>query len=206
MDMLSILALAMQCVTAAPAPIVAAAIMAETNGVAYSLQIDGEHTVSSDFNDAVQNVALGLLDSSTVKVGIAAVPTQEFDKRGISYSEGFSACRNMEVAGEILRESWERFGGQDEHWRLAVLETATGNPSIEGEFAEKFDLALSEAQKVIQNNPHFLQNSPVKSDGRTQDVATLNAKDLSSSETTNMTRSPNIYDHAASNPLLVFSK
>jgi len=204
--MLSILALATQCATAAPAPIVAAVVMAETNGVVYSLQIDSKHTVSSDFDDAVQNVALGLLDGSTVKIGIAAVPTQEFDKRDISYSEGFSACRNMEIAGEILREAWERFGGQDEHWRLAALEIATGNPGVEGEFSEKFDLALTEARKVIQNNPHFLQNSPVKSDGRTQDAATPNVKNPSSSETTNKARSPNIYDRAPSNPLLIFSK
>jgi len=83
---------------------------------------------------------------------------------------------------------------------------ATGNPSVEGEFSEKFDLALTEAHKVIQNNPHFLQNSPVESDGRKQDAATLNAKNSSSSETTNMPRSPNIYDRASSNPLLIFSK
>jgi len=103
--MLSILVLATQCTTAAPAPIVAAIAMAETSGSTYSLQIDGKRTVSSDFDDAVQNAAIGILDGSTVKVGIASVPTQEFDKRGLSYSEGFSACRNMEIAGEILHES-----------------------------------------------------------------------------------------------------
>jgi len=204
--MLSVLVLATQCATTAPAPIVAAIAMAETSGSTYSLQIDGERTVSSDFDDAVQNAAIGLLDGSTVKVGIAAVSTQEFDKRDISYSEGFSACRNMEVAGEVLHESWERFGGQDEHWRLAALEMVTENPGVEGEFSEKFDLALTEALKVIQNNPHFLQNPPVRSDGRSQDVALPSTKNISSSKTTNMPRSPNIYDRASSNPLLIFSK
>jgi len=93
----------------------------------------------------------------------------------------------MEIAGEILHESWENFGGQDEHWRLAALEIATGEPGIEGEFAEKFDLAFAQAQEIMQRDPHFLQNPP-------------------SSETTNMARSPNIYDRASSNPLLIFSK
>jgi len=62
MDMLSVLVLAAQCVTAAPAPVVTAVAMAETGGAVYSLQIDGKRTVSSDFDDAVQNAALGLLN------------------------------------------------------------------------------------------------------------------------------------------------
>jgi len=142
MDILSVLALATQCVTSAPPPIVAAMAMAETNGAIYSIQVDDEHTVQPDFDAAVQVAALGLLSGSNVKVGIANIPTQEFDKRTLSYSEGFSACQNMKIAGEILRESWERFGAQDEHWRLAALEIATGNPSIDEDFAHKFDMAL----------------------------------------------------------------
>jgi len=206
MDMLSILALATQCATAAPAPIVAAIAMAETSGSVYSLQIDGEPTALTNFDDAVQNAALGLSSGSTVKVGITSVPIQEFDKRGLSYSEGFSACRNMEIAGEILRESWERFGGQDEHWRLAALEIVTGTPGVEGEFSHQFDLALAEAQKIIQHNPHFLQHPSVKSDAHAQDADFPNTKNPPSSGTTNVARSPNIYDRAASNPLLIFSK
>jgi len=36
---------------------------------------------------------------ATAKVGITAVDAAKFEKRGLSYSDAFSACRNMEIAG-----------------------------------------------------------------------------------------------------------
>jgi len=206
MDMLSVLVIATQCATAAPPPVVAALVMTETNGAVYSLQIDGKRTTLPNFDEAVQNAVLGILDESNVKVGIAAVPTQEFDKRGISYSEGFSACRNMEVAAEVLRESWKQFGGQGEHWKLAVLEMATGNPSIEGDFAHQFDQALAQAQKIIQNNPRLSTNSTVKRDDSPLEAVSPSVNNLPSSDTAHMTKSWNVYDRSSSSPLLVFSK
>lgn len=141
MDALSILALAMQCVTAAPAPVVAALAIAESGGSAYSVNIAGERTDLGDFDGAVQTVALSLVEGSAVKIGMAGVPVAAFDERGVSYTDGFSACHNLRIAGEVLREKWQLYGGLDQHWRLAVLEYGTGEPGIEGPFAERFDAA-----------------------------------------------------------------
>ena len=153
MDVLSVLALAMQCVTAAPAPVVAAMAIAETNGSAYSVIASGGRSSPLDFDAAVQAAAIGLVDGRVVNGGIAGVPTTEFEKRKIAYSDGFSACRNMAVAGDFLRESWKRFGGQDEHWRLAALEVATGTPGVEGEFGRKYDAAMTKLREVAEDLP-----------------------------------------------------
>lgn len=153
MDPLSVLALATQCVTAAPAPVVAAVAIAQTDGAPYAVTIGGERNSPADFDAAVQTVALALTSGSSARIGMAGVPVSAFDDRGVSYTHGFSACSNLAVAGELLSESWQRFGGMEEHWRLAVLEYATGKAGTEGAFAEKFDAAMAEIKKVAGELP-----------------------------------------------------
>jgi len=203
MDVLSILALATQCSIAAPAPIVAAMTVAETGGEVYSIQIDDTRIIPSDFDEAVQIATTGMLQGANVKIGIANIPTQEFDRRDISYSEGFSACRNLEMKGEILRDSWERFGGQDEHWRLAVLETATGNPALEGEFSQKFDNALTQIKQLAQTREKPKIGRETSTPQGTSNPAET---ETSLSEQAAPYPSWNIYGRGASNPLLVYSK
>lgn len=206
MDALSVLALATQCVTAAPAPIVAAMAIAETDGSAYAVTVEQEHSTPPDFDAAVQAAAIGLLNGGMVKVGIASVPTTEFDKRNIAYSEGFSACRNMAVAGDMLRESWKRFGAQNEHWRLAVLEAATGDPGVEGEVARKYDAAMKDVQKAAQYLPH--QSSPTEVPAKPAPRAVTAYADMENepSEPTKSTGAWDVFGRDSSQSLLIFSK
>ena len=148
MDALAILALATQCATAAPAPVVAAVAMAETSGSTYAVTVDGKRSDHAGQDEAVQSVALALVEGSTVKVGIAGVPVKTFDSLRVSYTEGFSSCLNLEIAGDELRKRWESFGGQDEHWRLAALDYGTGEPGVDSEYSKRFDAALAEINDV----------------------------------------------------------
>ncbi|MBB3948406.1 hypothetical protein GGQ73_004393 [Rhizobium skierniewicense] len=148
MDTLAILALATQCVTAAPAPIVAAVAMAETSGSTYSVTVDGKRSDHAEQNEAVQSVALALVEGATVKVGLAGVPVKSFDSLKVSYTEGFSSCFNLEVAGDELRKRWESFGGQEDHWRLAALDYGTGEPGVDSDYSKRFDAALAEINEL----------------------------------------------------------
>lgn len=152
MDPLTVLALATQCVTAAPAPIIAAVALAETGGSPYAITIAGERNDANSFEVAVQSVALALTTGAQVEVGMAGVPVSAFEDQGVSYTEGFSPCRNLAIAGELLRESWQRFGSMEEHWRLAVLEYGSGQ-GRDGGFAEEFDAAMTEIQVVAGKLP-----------------------------------------------------
>lgn len=207
MDALSILALATQCVTAAPAPVVAAMAIAETNGSAYEVTIGGKRSSPPDFDAAVQAAAIGLSNGNVVKIGIARIPTTEFDKRDIAYSDGFSVCRNMAVAGDLLRESWQRFGGQDEHWRLAVLEIATGDPGVEGDFAHKFDTAMIEVRKAARDLPRpsaAVAEAPAKPAARA--VSSYADTETMPSEPAKAAGAWDVYGRDSSQSILIFSK
>lgn len=206
MDVLSVLALATQCATAAPAPVVAAMALAETDGSAYSVLIENERNSPSDFDAAVQAAAIGLLNGGVVKVGIAGVPTTEFDKRNLAYSEGFSACRNMAVAGDMLRESWKRFGGQNEHWRLAVLEVATGDPGVEGDFAKKYDAAMTEVRKAAQDLTHPSSATEAPAKPAAHDVPDYDDTQTPPQEPARTAGSWDVYGRDSSQSLLIFSK
>lgn len=143
MDALSILALAMQCSTAAPAPVVAALALTETQGAPYSVTVDSDRSDHESLDVAVQSVALALVYDAPVKIGIAGVPVAAFNKRDLSYTEGFSPCRNIAIAGDELRERFESFGGQPDHWRLAALDYGTGEPGVDGDYGARFDEALA---------------------------------------------------------------
>ncbi|PSH70127.1 hypothetical protein CU102_03240 [Phyllobacterium brassicacearum] len=208
MDALSILALATQCVTAAPAPVVAAMAIAETNGSAYAVTIGDEPVSPADIDAAVQAAAIGLSNGHVVKIGIASVPTTEFDKRNIAYSDGFSICRNMAVAGDQLRESWQRFGARDEHWRLAVLEIATGNPGVEGDFAHRFDTAMTEVRKAAQGlrqpSGAAVAEAPAKPAARSG--SSYADTETAPSEPAKAAGAWDVYGRDSSQSLLIFSK
>ena len=151
MDALSVLALATQCVTAAPAPVVAAMAIAEANGSVYSVLIEGKRSALSDLDAGVEAAAIGLLNVGVVKIGVASVPTSELDNRSIPYSDAVSAC--MAIAGDMLREFWSRSGGQDQNWRRAVLQVAIGDRNVEAELAKKFDVAMADVRRAAQGLP-----------------------------------------------------
>lgn len=204
MDILSILALATQCATAAPAPVVAALAMTESNGSAYSVVIDGKRSDHAGQDEAVQSVALAQVEGSAVKIGIASVPVKAFDALNVSYTEGFSACYNLEVAGEELRTRWESFGGQDEHWRLAVLDYATGEPGVDGDYGQRYDAALAE---IKGQSGHVAKRSgaPAKAVASTTAPAQATASD-NGRKAVGSGAQWDVFNRAPSQSLLVFSR
>lgn len=171
MDPLSVLILAHQCVAAAPPSLVAAMALAQTGASPYAVTITGETKSPADLDSAVQAAALALTDGALVRIGIANVPVSKFQDRGLSYGEGFSACTNLAVAGELLSESWQRFGSMEEHWRLAVLDYATGQAGTEGAFARKFDAALTKIEAAAWNLPADQTSTDVSASAQPQDKA-----------------------------------
>jgi len=206
MDALSVLALAAQCATAAPAPVVAALALAETDGSIYAVQAGGERSDPKDFDAAVQAAAIALTDGAPVKIGLAGVPISEFDARNVAYTEGFSPCRNLTIAGELLREGWERFGGMEEHWRLAVLEFATGEPGTEGEFAKRFDAAMANIRIASGELPGRPTNAQAeKATAATQSPAPPSSHRQADAPP-RTTASWDVYGRDPSRSLLIFTK
>lgn len=142
MDALSVLVLATQCGSGAPAPILTALAIAQTDGAPFAIIVDNELKIQPTIEAAVQAAASGLIHDSVVRVGIAGLPTTEFDKRNLSYPSGFSACRNLSVAGLVLRKRWTQLGAKEADWRLAAIEIAQGKTDHVSDFAKKFDAAF----------------------------------------------------------------
>lgn len=147
MDALSILALSLQCATTAPAPVVAALALAETQGSVYHVAVNGDRSDHPALDIAVQSVALAMVYDSKARIGLAGVPVDAFTDR--SYTDGFSPCINLSVAADELQARHADFGGGEDHWRLAALDFATGEPGVNGKFAARFDVALAEVQALV---------------------------------------------------------
>lgn len=205
MDALSILAIAMQCSTAAPAPVVAALAMTETQGGAFTVTVDGDRSDHDSLDMAVQSVALALVYEGRIKIGIAGVPVEAFGARDQSYVDGFSACQNMAVAGDELRERVEAFGGQEEHWRLAVLDYGTGEPGVDGDYAVRFDEAFAQIEEVAGQ----LGGQSVAQANRSLDAAhepsPASARNYAEPSETSSDRW-DVYGRVESRSLLIFSQ
>lgn len=204
MDALSVLALAAQCATAAPAPVVAALAIAETNGAVYAVNVAGARSDAGNFDGAVQTVASALVEDRPVRLGLAGVSAGAFANRDLPYTEAFSPCRNLEIAAKDLREGWERFGALEEHWRLAVLEFGTGEPGVEGPFAQRYDAAFTEVSALIDELPGEARAAASKPASRPKTEQPAAPSDTAPSESTG--QNWDVYGREQSRSLLIYSR
>lgn len=203
MDALSILALSLQCATTAPAPVVAALAMAETQGAIYHVAVNGDRSDHPGVDLAVQSVALALVYESSARIGLASVPVDAFRDR--SYTDGFSPCINLSVAADELQARHADFGGGDDHWRLAALDFATGQPGIDREFAARYDEALAEVEALagVFDTPRSMTASSRIEDAREP----MPTRSLNPSEPSADTGAPwDVYGRDPSRSLLIFSR
>lgn len=177
--------------------------MAETQGSVYHVAVDGDRSDHPGLDIAVQSVALALVYDASARIGLASVPVDAFRER--SYTDGFSPCINLSVAADELKARHDNFGGGDEHWRLAVLDFATGEPGVNGEFAARYDEALAEVEALAG----VFEKQGVAAAGTRLDEARepMPVSSLNPAEPAEETGSQwDVYGRDQSRSLLVFSR
>lgn len=129
MDALSVFALAKQCVGAAPAIVVAALAIVETNGNPLAVQSERASASILTLEQAVQATSIALAGGDSPAIGIVRISVDALHERGLSIRQGLSACTNLKVAGELVAAHHASLSVRsDEDWRRAAIGYGTGNP------------------------------------------------------------------------------
>jgi hypothetical protein len=153
MDALSILALAKQCAAAAPAVIVAAIGLVETGGNPYAVSVSGNAVQTLTLAKAVQAASAGKASGEPAAVGLTLISETTLKARGLTLTDGLSACTNLRVTAELVREQLELFKGNDKDadWRRAAIAFGTGHPDAAevNDYGARFDRAHQDIEAAL---------------------------------------------------------
>lgn len=149
MDALSILALAKQCASSAPAVVIASIALVETGGHPNAVYLSGDDARTVTFEQAVKTATSAAASGEPPSVGMTLLPAHELSTRGISISSGLSACTNLKIAGELVRLQFDSINGKsDADWRRAAIGYGTGNPDAAevNNYGARYDAARMEIE------------------------------------------------------------